>query len=598
MEATIKHFRFYFLALFSLSHSYLFAQDFTADQSAKILDELPKEMKEVIVRIKPQIIFINKPKDFYGSYNGKSNVLALNLSLKNNPALLKRTILHEYAHLYDMHTDITFDRIKFKSECSDRDSSNNDFCNNVNQKDLKLSKDVIFQSLFGVRIDNRKSIYFENLITERSPDPYEFENERELFAVNFEYFMLDKEYKCRRPLQYNYFSILFSNFEPFPGIRCSRTYPFIKTDLASTELIHIDFERVYRIDYLQAAPAKNDFSGGFGHSMLRIALCAPERKVVNSECLKDTESHLVVSFRASVADEQISSLKGLKGNYPSNQYIMSLSSVVEEYTQIQYRDLMIFPLQLSRQQIKMLLTQMSLQHWSIERRYYFASNNCASELVNLFRSTFGTEEMFLTTPYKPLDLPEWLIKTGLMKPNNSIETIKSAEFYWQKTLDQLTAGEKVKFSSFLEFNFKKRNSIYSNAVKINPNARTNALIRLLEFKVYSHFKHQYFTELERVLKDLVKLDTVKMAEMLSIRNAGWILVDKSNSEKGYGIPDSKELLKVESQLELRNQALQDQFNKIADIVNSNSDVQTEELNSLKRKQEESKLILDSYQVKK
>lgn len=580
-------------ALSLWSHSSLFAQEFT-----RLIVELPKEMKEVVVRVNPQVIFIEKTKEFYGSYNGKNNVLSLNQSLKNNPEALKRTVFHELAHLYDIHTDKTVDQSKFELECDAQENSANDFCRMVGQKKLKLSKDIIFQSLFGVRLDNHKMIHFENLILERSPDPYEFTNERELFAVNFEYFMLDSEYKCRRPLQYKYFSNLFSNFEPFTNVQCNTSYPFVKTDLASAELIHIDINRVYRIDYLQAAPAKDDISGGFGHSMLRIVICAPERKVVNAECLKDTDRHLVVSFRASVADEQISSLKGLKGSYPSNQYIMSFPSIIEEYTQIQYRDLTIYPLQLSKKQMSMLLSQMSLQHWSLERKYYFVSNNCASELVNLFRSTFGTEEMFLTTPIKPLDLPGWLYKTGLMSSVKGVETIKSTEYYWQKTLDQLIVGKNVKFKKFLGFKSQRRVDIYTNAIKANPGAKTNALIRLLEFRIYSHYKQLYYAELEKVLKDLVDLDTSKMAEILGIRNAGWILIDKSSNAKKYGIPDSLELTKVESYLQKRDQSLQEQINTLTDIVKANSEVQTESLNDLKRKQMESKTILESFQVKR
>lgn len=598
MLAIIKQLLFSYLLGIFFIHPPLLAQEFTLDYLNNLIIELPAEMKQVVARINPKIVFIYKSKEFFGSYNNKKNVLSLNHSIKNNSEALKRTVFHELAHLYDIHATKVVDRKKLETECFNEESSNNDFCHMVNQKYLKLSSDIIFQTLFGARIDSRRTIYLENLILERSPDHYEFKNERELFAVNFEYFMLDKEYKCRRPLQYKYFSNIFSGFEAFRNVECNSTYPFVKTDQANAELIDIDINRVYRIDYLQAAPAKDDIAGGFGHSMLRIVICAPERKTVNSECLKDKDSHLVVSFRASVDDEQISSLKGLKGSYPSNLYIMELQSVIEEYTQIQYRDLVTYPLNLTKNQIQKLIAQMSLQHWSLERRYYFASNNCASEIVNLIRSSLGTEVMFLTTPIKPLDMPAWFYETNLISSNIDTEIFKSAEYYWQKTLDLLIVGNKIKLKNFMKLNSQKRNEIYSNAIKTKPGAKTNALIRLLEFKVYSYYKQLYYAELLKVLKDLIHFDTSKLTEILGIRNAGWILVDKSNNSKSYGIPDSEELKNVEYFLKKRDMALRDQINSLKNIVNENSEIQTEALEDLKRKQEESKSILESFQTKK
>jgi hypothetical protein len=37
-----------------------------------------------------------------------------------------------------------------------------------------------------------------------SPDSYEYHSPRETFAVNLEYFLLDPNYKCRRPLHYSF----------------------------------------------------------------------------------------------------------------------------------------------------------------------------------------------------------------------------------------------------------------------------------------------------------------------------------------------------------------------------------------------------------
>ena len=121
----------------------LFAQEYTLDYLKNLIIELPAEMKEVVSRINPKIVFIHNSKEFFGSYNNQKNILSLNHSIKNNPEALKRTVFHELAHLYDKHTTKVVDRKKFEIECFNEESSTNDFCRMVNQKDLKLSKIVV-----------------------------------------------------------------------------------------------------------------------------------------------------------------------------------------------------------------------------------------------------------------------------------------------------------------------------------------------------------------------------------------------------------------------------------------------------------------------
>ena len=68
----------------------------------------------------------------------------------------------------------------------------------------------------GFIIKKRKNL---NQYLERSPDPYEFKNSKETFAVNFEHFLYDPNYSCHRPIYYNYYSDLFK-IKPHADSKC------------------------------------------------------------------------------------------------------------------------------------------------------------------------------------------------------------------------------------------------------------------------------------------------------------------------------------------------------------------------------------------
>lgn len=90
--------------------------------------------------------------------------------------LLKATIINELAHMYDHK--------------------------------MKNSKDAEFLNIAGrykngLIFKRRKNL---NEDQGRSPDPYEFKSGAESFAVNMEHFLLDPNYKCRRPTFYEYYS--------------------------------------------------------------------------------------------------------------------------------------------------------------------------------------------------------------------------------------------------------------------------------------------------------------------------------------------------------------------------------------------------------
>lgn len=224
-----------------------------------------------------------------------------------------------------------------------------------------------------------------NAFTDRSPDPYELSSPVEFVAVNLEYFLLDPTYACRRPALQRYFAAHFGmgRSDEIPQAECAPGLVYLQagTDADQPPLLRLDPERVHEIDFL-LAEGNDRFMSRWGHSMLRLVICAPGRPR-GPDCRLDLQHHRVLSFRAFVDDVQISSWRGLTGSYPSRLFVLPLQQVIEEYTKVQLRGLQSLPLRLGRMEIKTLLQRAARLHWSYDGDYYFLSNNCAVETFKL-----------------------------------------------------------------------------------------------------------------------------------------------------------------------------------------------------------------------
>jgi len=227
---------------------------------------------------------------------------------------------------------------------------------------------------FGLRLSR-------NHFTDRSPDAYELEDPAEFVAVNLEHFLLDPGYACRRPALHRYFTAHFGSAPPH--VQCAADLPFLQpdADAGQTPLLELDPARVYAVDYLLAEGNDRAMSR-WGHTMLRLVVCAPGRPR-GPDCRLDLAEHRVLSFRAFVDDVQVSSWRGLTGDYPSRLFVLPLRQVVDEYTKVELRGLQSIPLRLSGEEIARLLERAARVHWSYDGRYRFITNNCAVETWKL-----------------------------------------------------------------------------------------------------------------------------------------------------------------------------------------------------------------------
>jgi hypothetical protein len=194
----------------------------------------------------------------------------------------------------------------------------------------RLSRDPRLLDLAGwqvspMRLGLRTS---KNAFRDRTPDRYELASPVEFVAVNLEYFLLDPAYACRRPALHDYFAAHFGSAPPKAACAPDLVYLQAGADAAASPLRELDPERVYAVEYLLAEGNDRPMSR-WGHSMLRLVICAPGR-ARGPDCRLDLQYHQVLSFRAFVGDVQISSWRGLTGSYPSRLFLLPLEQVIDE----------------------------------------------------------------------------------------------------------------------------------------------------------------------------------------------------------------------------------------------------------------------------
>ncbi len=232
------------------------------------------------------------------------------------------TVLHELTHIYDRARLWSPDERRLIQRCARQNNITGliglpDQCRGQNDRRFTLSDDPRLLDLAGwpQYVGRRGEREQHNRQVVRSPDIYETTSPLEFVAVNMEYFLLDASYACRRPALFRYYQQHFG-WAPPTQDACAKAYPFLNAgnDFAKTPLGHVDPERVYEIDYL-LAEANQNLVSRWGHSMLRLVICAPGRPR-GPDCRLDLDQHLVLSYRAFVGDVQLSSWDGSGGQVP------------------------------------------------------------------------------------------------------------------------------------------------------------------------------------------------------------------------------------------------------------------------------------------
>jgi hypothetical protein len=472
--------------------------------------------------VRPLKILGNNKKFFTVEYNKDLNQLRINrillntiidpnsseiaskCSLKNVFLEAEGVLIHSLAHVFDNQNGLLSESDQFVSQSDFKKSGLR----------LKLKNDKSEKSL---SIEEKKSV-------------------SEYFATHFEYFVLDENYACRKPLLFNYFKNLFE-FDPYPSRKCELNHIVMMSSKEGLIPIDLDPSRVYRIDYLLASPG-SDLSSGFGHSMFRLVICAPKRldpitgKILaatpfSSKCLEDKMYHLVVSFRAEVNDENSNYLKGIFGKYPSMLFILSFPNVLDEYNKDEMRDLISYPLTLNDKTRNEIVTKIIEEHWDYRGSYKFFTNNCAVESLDLLKgqSIGHLDQNGSVTPKGVLDD---LVSSGVVDSNSSLnETYKASTDELLSAIN-LTYGQSDKKSKLDHKNGIKRISKFVSDSKAQE--RRNSYLQFKDSKMALLDLHAEIFELKKRLAKSASFSVIEQQVLRTKSNEYKKLVSKLITE--------------------------------------------------------------------
>lgn len=486
---------------------------------------------------------------------------------------LLATLLHELTHLYDrarLWSPATKAQL---SACRRQLASRGpvglaDACRGQTARRFSLSDDPLLLDLAGwpQRVGRRGQRETRNAQVARSPDSYELSNPREFVAVNLEYFLLDPSYACRRPSLARYLSQHFA-WTPPQQQTCAEALAYLNAgrDFARQPLGWLDPARVYQVDYL-LAEANQQWASRWGHSMLRLVICAPGRPR-GPDCRLDLDQHLVLSYRAFVGDVQLSSWDGLTGAYPSRLFVLPLQQVIDEYTKVELRSLASVPLKLARAQLEQLVTRAVEQHWSYDGDYYFISNNCAVETLKLLRSGSQHPGLQALDSIMPNGLLDSLEARGLAERSvlaDGAEALRLGyrfDSYRERyqamfaVLQQRLPIQQRQVEDWLTQPAEARRAWFARA-----DLRASAALLLLEqaalrrqlLLAQEELKQRYLSGREA---HNPSLDKAGGALEKILANSGFLSRPAELLEGGYGLPQSAEWQRLESESRSRQEQL-------------------------------------------
>ncbi|WP_236180085.1 MULTISPECIES: DUF7844 domain-containing protein [Pseudomonas] len=487
---------------------------------------------------------------------------------------LLATVLHEITHIYDRARLWPAAERTLIQRCTRRNSSAGligipDECRGQNGRRFTLSDDPRLLDLAGWQqyVGRRGEREQHNRQIARSPDLYEISSPKEFVAVNMEYFLLDPSYACRRPALYRYYQQHFGWAPPTKDV-CAKTFAFLNAgnDFAKQPLGQVDPERVYAVDYL-LAEANQNWVSRWGHSMLRLVICAPGRPR-GPDCRLDLDQHLVLSYRAFVGDVQLSSWDGLVGKYPSRLFVLPLAQVIDEYTKTELRSLASVPLNLSRSEIEGVVEHAAEMHWSYDGNYFFLSNNCAVEGLKLLRSGSNNARLTGLDSIMPNGLLEVLKGRGLADtsvlddPKEALRLgyrFDSFRDRYQAMFDVLKKQLPIKQTTveeWLSLSAEERRPWFERA-----DLRTSAALLLLE---QASFRRQLLLAQDEVKQRYLGarelenggMDKANATLQQILANSGFLsrpaeLLDS----RGYGLPQPSEFSRLEAESSQRQKQL-------------------------------------------
>lgn len=269
-------------------------------------------------------------------------------------------------------------------------------------------------------LQGKNSGKLKNKFLERLPSEILTNSLKELTEVHLKSYQEDPNYACRFPAQYSYLKTFFS--DPFPFHDC-QINTLVRLSGPEPYLYDVDLnpDRIYEARFMIASKSK-ELVSRFGHAMIHLVRCAPERPL-GEDCRKDIEHHVVVSYRGQVDSLKMSSLKGITGKYRVQPFFFLLPKSIDEYTGEQSRSLTSYAFNFNRQELSNFVYRLIEDFWVYRSGYNFINRNCATEVRDVVKSIKGDRSFMKSKSKMPYEVLEDLGEAGLIEVQKGKEII-------------------------------------------------------------------------------------------------------------------------------------------------------------------------------
>lgn len=391
----------------------------------QLLPRIFTSSSEKIFEIKgKELIVHQEAMDFLEQNDNRLPSPCFSLSLRE---LYQIELIRELAQAFDsLGLHLGLDR-ESEKQCSqffskgehrslDRSDLEN-FCLSVRQKRKSISDSIIFKNSFGwekLGLFNSQRVFAN---TRGHGLPYEALSPGHTFSNRLALMLVDKDFSCRWPTNYDYFYGIFG--DPIKNSRdCKISYE-VQSQHHETgglgKTLSLDPERLYEVQLVLAKSGKT-LESSFGHMFLRLVYCAPNRPL-GPNCRLDLDHHSSLSFFALPDNiSGYSKWDGFTGVYPSYLTMTSFQNTKLQYTDLEDRDLVVLPFKISREKTRLFALKVLETYWNFQGDYFFAGANCTSYAYSLIKSIFREDFLLQGSQVNtPQGAIESLIKLGYLE---------------------------------------------------------------------------------------------------------------------------------------------------------------------------------------
>ncbi len=472
------------------------------------------------------IVGFNKGKNLYLSDNVFSDSYFESIKEKtrhkSRQVFLEATLVHELSHALDVNSLSKDDQNDLGQNCPSIESHDSSRCQDLRAKKGVFSYNDKFLFMTGWRSQSGR-LELINTRKSGSPDVYEFSSPKEAFAVHMEYFVLDSDYSCKKPGVY---SVLLDFFgEPPFSNACAGSIGFLILNQKNkaNEWVGVPLSRVQAVSYLLASPGESAMSK-WGHAMIYLTVCPPDKNPSKDNCDTDISSHLVIS-PAALTYKGISSLAGLNGSYDFKFFVTPALEVIRDYNLNEMRDLEIYKLErLNTGALKSVLIDFV---YNFTEKYYFVSNNCAHGVLSVLGAA-GLSNISGKN-LTPISLKDSLIQQKVIsdKPTK----------VFKKDLVRLAARDKIlkaaalSWAQFIGLPIDKRKEIYSDLVQASR-AKLND-VAVLEYLIIVAREEMIISGTQEYISSELRASDTELKEMVQVGSGVSEAIENFDD---YGVP--------------------------------------------------------------